>query len=82
MMHEFFAMVLTLLISLFDGSPFIVAGASVAMPSPKISGGVMEMPDVHIRNGAVAMPGVKVILPGKNDDVSVPDELKNREEIV
>lgn len=77
-MYDLFAMILAFLMAFFGGSPFVVAGNSVGMPSPKISGGAVEMPGAHIKNGAVVMPGVKVKLP-ENDNYPVADKEKSEE---
>ena len=80
-MYDLFAMILAFLMTFFGGSPFVVAGNSAGMPSPKISGGAVEMPGAHIKNGAVVMPGVKVKLP-ENGNYSVADDKERPEEIV
>lgn len=78
-MYDLFAMILAFLMTFFGGSPFVVAGNSVGMPSPKISRGAVELPDVHIKNGAVVMPDVKVKLPENNNYPVIDDEEKSEE---
>lgn len=80
-MYDLFAMILAFLMTFFGGSPFVVAGNSVRMPSPKINGGAVEMPGAHIKNGAVVMPDVKVEFP-ENDNYPVADDKERSEEIV